>query len=105
MQLVYEVSRLLQRTSNQENLNSMSDVALELDHVYKKFKKGEIYDSLRDLIPALSGRMFKNSSGNLESREFWATNDVSFQVKRGEAFGIMGSNGAGKSTILKLLSG
>jgi len=87
------------------DLNSMSDVALELDHVYKKFKKGEIYDSLRDLIPALSGRMFKKSSGNLESREFWATNDVSFQVKRAEAFGIMGSNGAGKSTILKLLSG
>jgi lipopolysaccharide transport system ATP-binding protein len=83
----------------------MSEVALELDHVYKKFKKGEIYDSLRDLIPALSGRMFKSSNENLEKREFWATNDVSFQVRRGEAFGIIGSNGAGKSTILKLLSG
>jgi hypothetical protein len=26
----------------------MSDVALEMDHVYKKFKRGELYDSLRD---------------------------------------------------------
>lgn len=36
--------------------------------------------------------------------EFWAVRDVSFEVKRGEALGIIGHNGAGKSTILKLLS-
>jgi lipopolysaccharide transport system ATP-binding protein len=41
----------------------------------------------------------------MSSREFWALQDVSFEVQRGEAFGIIGSNGAGKSTILKLLSG
>lgn len=36
---------------------------------------------------------------------FWALRDVSFEVKRGETLGIIGHNGAGKSTILKLLSG
>lgn len=36
--------------------------------------------------------------------EFWALRDVSFEVGRGEALGIIGQNGAGKSTILKLLS-
>jgi lipopolysaccharide transport system ATP-binding protein len=35
---------------------------------------------------------------------FWALRDVSFQVRRGEALGIIGHNGAGKSTILKLLA-
>jgi ABC-type polysaccharide/polyol phosphate transport system ATPase subunit len=35
---------------------------------------------------------------------FWALRDVSFEVEQGEAFGIVGHNGAGKSTILKLLS-
>jgi ABC-type polysaccharide/polyol phosphate transport system ATPase subunit len=84
----------------------MSNVALEMDHVYKKFKKGEIYDCLRDLIPALFGKMLKGSTVNaLGESEFWATEDVSFQVNRGEALGIIGSNGAGKSTILKLLCG
>ncbi len=37
-------------------------------------------------------------------QEFWALKDVSFEVRRGEALGIIGQNGAGKSTILKLLS-
>ena len=83
----------------------MSDVALRMEHVYKKFRKGEVYNSLRDLLPALTGRMFRQQE-LLESdkREFWALQDLSFEVKRGEAFGIIGPNGAGKSTALKVLS-
>lgn len=38
------------------------------------------------------------------AEEFWALRDVSFAVRRGETLGIIGHNGAGKSTILKLLS-
>lgn len=37
-------------------------------------------------------------------RDFWAVKDISFDVARGEALGLIGHNGAGKSTILKLLS-
>jgi lipopolysaccharide transport system ATP-binding protein len=83
----------------------MSDVALRMEHVYKKFRKGEVFNSLRDLVPALTGRMFQRQDlAGDDQREFWALRDVSFEVKRGEAFGIIGHNGAGKSTILKILS-
>ena len=83
----------------------MSDVALRMEHVYKKFRKGETFNSLRDLIPALTGRMFRQQElSESDEREFWALQDVSFEVKRGEALGIIGHNGAGKSTILKILS-
>jgi lipopolysaccharide transport system ATP-binding protein len=84
----------------------MSEIALDVDRVSKKFRRGEIYDSLRDLLPALSGRMLRGRrSAELERQEFWALRDVSFQVARGEAFGVIGPNGAGKSTLLKLLTG
>ncbi len=86
----------------------MADTALEVKGVSKRFRRGELYDSLRDLVPALTRRSLRRrEAGDGGRREFWALQDVSFSVERAEAFGIIGGNGAGKSTItiLDLLTG
>ena len=40
-----------------------------------------------------------------EKKDFWALTDVSFKVKKSEVIGFIGSNGAGKSTMLKIVAG
>jgi lipopolysaccharide transport system ATP-binding protein len=76
------------------------------DRVWKQFARGERHDSLRDLIPAVARALFRRTSRDAanDDRQFWAVQDVSFEVRPGEALGIIGRNGAGKSTILKLLT-
>lgn len=84
---------------------AVSDIVLRVDDVSKKFVRGEIHDSLRDLVPAALARLTGRNSASSAKRDFWALQNVSFELTRGEAFGIVGANGAGKSTILKLISG
>ena len=82
-----------------------SDIAVEVNHLWKRFHRGEFHDCLRDAIPALVKSMFvRDKRDTLGKGDFWALQDVSFQVKKGEAFAIIGHNGAGKSTMLKVLS-
>ena len=58
-----------------------------------------------DKLNSLKEYFVKLVTRQLKRKDFWALRDVSFNVDKGEVVGIIGHNGAGKSTILKVISG
>ncbi len=72
------------------------DIAIEVSDVKKKFK------SYADKAGSLKERFLRPNSGKHD--DVWVLKGISFQVKKGEAIGIIGKNGCGKSTTLKLLT-
>ena len=75
----------------------MNDNAITVDHVSKLYK---LYDKPSDRFKEAMGLTKKKLY-----REHYALRDVSFHVKRGESIGIIGTNGSGKSTMLKIITG
>ena len=61
--------------------------------------------SLREMISSLPGRILKKSQGRSDEAGHWALNGVNFSLDQGHVMGIIGSNGAGKTTALKILCG
>lgn len=74
---------------------------IKIDNVSMKFNLGiENDNSLKTMFI----RMF-NPKKRVKKQFFWALKDIDMNIKKGEVVGIVGANGAGKSTILKVVSG
>ncbi len=76
-----------------------NDYIIEVNDVTMRFNLAqEKTDSIKEYI-------LKMLSGKLHFNEFFALKNVSFKVRRGEAIALIGKNGSGKSTMLKILAG
>lgn len=77
----------------------MSKIMIEVNDVTMRFRMNS------DKIMSLKEFVTTALRGKLKYQEFTALDHVSFSVKRGETLGLIGRNGAGKSTMLKVISG
>jgi ABC-type polysaccharide/polyol phosphate transport system ATPase subunit len=77
---------------------------IEFEHVSKVYRLGATQTSLREVVTHATRKLFGRNGAQPDNQLFWALDDVNFKVEQGEVLGIIGHNGAGKSTILKLLS-
>lgn len=84
----------------------MSNLAIRVENVKKKYQLGVLrHDTVRDKIAhGVSSLFSRNGRSTQDEGELWALNGVSFDVEHGEIIGLIGRNGAGKSTMLKVLS-
>lgn len=76
-----------------------AEVMVDVDHVTM------IFNMASEQLNSLKEYAIKAVRGELRFKEFRALDDVSFKVRQGDVFGILGTNGSGKSTVLKIIAG
>ena len=92
-----ETEKVLDGNVIEQESSGRKVAALQVTHLSKMYR---LYDKPSDRLKEALGLSRKK-----RYRELYALNDVSFVVNKGETVGIIGTNGSGKSTILKIITG
>ncbi|MGY5780129.1 ABC transporter ATP-binding protein [Rhizobium sp. LEGMi135b] len=84
---------------------SSDEISIRVQDLGKRY---EIYSSPRErlkqfVLPPVQRLIGRSAAAHY--KEHWALKDISFEIKKGEAFGIVGRNGSGKSTLLQIITG
>lgn len=80
-------------------MEGTEEIVIDVNHVYKDFV---LPHEKNDTVKSVFTSIYKKRSKKVEVQN--ALKDVSLQIKKGEFFGIVGRNGSGKSTMLKMLA-
>jgi ABC-type polysaccharide/polyol phosphate transport system ATPase subunit len=85
----------------------MDDIMVKADHVSMRFNLGieKGFSFKQGFVDLFNFKKRREKKAKKAENDFWALTDVDFEIKRGEVVGLIGSNGAGKSTMLKIVAG
>lgn len=83
-----------------------TNIILSVEAVSKKFCRGlkqSLFYGIKDIVSEITAT--RKSQDTLRSGEFWAVDNVSFELNKGDAIGLVGANGSGKTSLLRIISG
>ena len=85
----------------------MDEIMVKADHVSMRFNLGieKGFSLKQGFVDLFNFKKRREKKQKKAENDFWALTDVDFEIKRGEVVGLIGSNGAGKSTMLKIVAG
>ena len=91
-------SPIVSEQTRPEYMNNKQRPVIELDAVSVRYRVPQ------ERIGTFKEYLIRRIQGRVNHHDFWALKEVDITINKGEVFGIIGSNGAGKSTMLKVVS-